>query len=282
MSDVPQLLHTVLDALDVRGEAEFWRELLALDYRPGDAASDAPADVDWLVLTRPDGRRRLAIQEVASLSTSRWPQPGHPSVSHLDTTVPTRAALDAAHERVLALGGELRLDRTDDPDEPLRAYASPAGHVFCIFVDPPAPDTAPRSRAGTCAFRLMPTDDLADAPSTLSVEEAAAGRATVLTYTWLHPDDGAQSGTLLLGLPADDGAVAAAWVDSWHQRDVVLLTGTCRAGMTSVGYDYAPGWRWEIDVVVEAAALSMVMRTRVPEADGSPAGAYDVMRASWA
>ena len=64
----------------------------------------------------------------------RWPEPGHPSVSHLDTTVPTASALDAAHERVLALGGELRLDRTDDPDEPLRAYASPAGHVFCVFV----------------------------------------------------------------------------------------------------------------------------------------------------
>jgi hypothetical protein len=38
------------------------------------------------------------------------------------------------HERVLEMGGELRLDRTDDPDEPLRAYASPAGHVFCVFV----------------------------------------------------------------------------------------------------------------------------------------------------
>ena len=55
-------------------------------------------------------------------------------MSHLDTTVPDREALDAAHERVLALGGELRFDRTDDPDEPLRAYASPAGHVFCVFV----------------------------------------------------------------------------------------------------------------------------------------------------
>ena len=55
-------------------------------------------------------------------------------MSHLDTTVPSRSALDAAHERVLALGGELRLDRTDDQDEPLRAYASPAGHVFCVFV----------------------------------------------------------------------------------------------------------------------------------------------------
>ena len=87
-----------------------------------------------LVLTHPDGRRCLAIQGVESLPANRWPEPGHPSVSHLDTTVPSTSALDAAHERVLALGGELRLDRTDDPDEPLRAYASPAGHVFCVFV----------------------------------------------------------------------------------------------------------------------------------------------------
>ena len=133
---VPQLLHTVLDAVDVRAEADFWRDLLGLAYRPGD---EVPAsgrdDADWLVLTHPDGRRCLAIQGVDSLQPSRWPEPGHPSVSHLDTTVPSRSALDAVHERVLGLGAELRLDRTDDPDEPLRAYASPAGHVFCVFVD---------------------------------------------------------------------------------------------------------------------------------------------------
>ena len=133
---VPQLLHTVLDAVDVRAEADFWRDLLGLAYRPGD---EVPAsgrdDADWLVLTHPDGRRCLAIQRVDTLPPSRWPEPGPPSVSHLDTTVPSRSALDAVHERVLGLGAELRLDRTDDPDEPLRAYASPAGHVFCVFVD---------------------------------------------------------------------------------------------------------------------------------------------------
>ena len=135
MSDVPRLLHTVLDARDVRREAEFWRELLGLVYRPGDEAPTHGADdADWLVLTRPDGRRCLAIQGVEQLPDSRWPEPGHPSISHLDTTVATRAALDRVHERVLALGGELRLDRTDDPQEPLRAYASPEGHVFCVFV----------------------------------------------------------------------------------------------------------------------------------------------------
>ncbi|GAA5121559.1 VOC family protein [Alloalcanivorax gelatiniphagus] len=132
---VPQLLHTVLDAVDVRGEAEFWRDLLGLAYRPGDEVPDSGADDgDWLVLTHPDGRRCLAIQGVDSLPPSRWPEPGHPSVTHLDTTVPSRSALDAVHERVLGLGAELRLERTDDPEEPLRAYASPAGHVFCVFV----------------------------------------------------------------------------------------------------------------------------------------------------
>jgi hypothetical protein len=53
---------------------------------------------------------------------------------HLDLTVDSVEDLDEQHGRVLELGGELRHDRSDDPDEPLRAYADPAGHVFCIFV----------------------------------------------------------------------------------------------------------------------------------------------------
>lgn len=133
---VPQLLHTVLDARDPRREAEFWRMLLGLAYRPGDEApaDGARDDSDWLVLTHPDGRRCLAVQRVDRLPESRWPEPGHPAVAHLDTTVPSLSALDAVHGLVLELGGELRLDRTDDTEEPLRAYASPEGHVFCVFV----------------------------------------------------------------------------------------------------------------------------------------------------
>ena len=37
-------------------------------------------------------------------------------------------------------GAALLLDRSADPEEPLRVYADPAGHPFCIFV---APDPAP-------------------------------------------------------------------------------------------------------------------------------------------
>jgi Glyoxalase-like domain len=51
-------------------------------------------------------------------------------------TVPTKAELDVQHQRALALGARLLLDRSADPEEPLRVYADPAGHPFCIFVAP--------------------------------------------------------------------------------------------------------------------------------------------------
>ena len=134
---------------------------------------------------------------------------------------------------------------------------------------------------GTCAFRLMPTDEFDTGASAVSVEAAAAGRAVIVSYTWAHPTDGPQSGTVLLGVPGEDGSVSAAWVDSWHQRDVVSLTGTGTTTGATVAYEYAPGWTWEIEVAVDAGSLSLVMRNGVPESDDGPATRYDAMRASW-
>ncbi|WP_184563724.1 VOC family protein [Streptomyces paradoxus] len=48
--------------------------------------------------------------------------------------VKTVEDLKARHERVLSLGGSLRSDNEQGPDEPFRVYADPAGHPFCIFV----------------------------------------------------------------------------------------------------------------------------------------------------
>ena len=53
---------------------------------------------------------------------------------HLDTVVATTAELETQRQRALDLGATLRLDRTDDPEEPLYVFADPAGHPFCIFV----------------------------------------------------------------------------------------------------------------------------------------------------
>ena len=56
-----------------------------------------------------------------------------PQQLHLDATVPTMADLDVTLERAVALGARLLEDRSDDPEEPLRVYADPVGHPFCII-----------------------------------------------------------------------------------------------------------------------------------------------------
>ncbi|WP_280269667.1 VOC family protein [Nocardia wallacei] len=138
----PTLRSTVLDATDPRGLAEFYRQLLGYEYRPGDEPppAGAPDTADWLVLLSPTGRARLAFQGVPDLPRSSWPKPDVPQQLHLDLSVPSIEELVAQHERALGLGATLLYDRFDDPVEPLYVYADPAGHPFCIFVVPPDGD----------------------------------------------------------------------------------------------------------------------------------------------
>lgn len=134
----PRLRQTVLDTEDPRELAEFYRVLLGLSYRPGDEPPPPgrpdPHGEDWLVLVGADGLPALAFQRVASLRPPTWPEGERPQMLHLDTTVPSAADLEEQHHRALQLGATLLLDRSDDPNEPLRVYADPAGHPFCIFV----------------------------------------------------------------------------------------------------------------------------------------------------
>jgi catechol 2,3-dioxygenase-like lactoylglutathione lyase family enzyme len=140
--DVPTLRQVVLDCTDARALAEFYRQLLGFRYRRGDEppgqGEPDPAGQDWLVLQDDTGTPRLAFQQVAELSAVTWPEGPIPQQLHLDLTVSTREDLDAQHDRALALGARLLRDRSADADEPLRVYADPAGHPFCIFVSRPA------------------------------------------------------------------------------------------------------------------------------------------------
>jgi len=142
----PAIRQTVLDTTDPRRLAEFYRQLFGLRYRPGDEppgpGQPDPKAQDWLILIIPDGGVALAFQKVSELAEATWPDGPVPQQVHLDSTVPTMADLDVAHERALALGARLLEDRSDDPEEPLRVYADPAGHPFCIIAailraDPP-------------------------------------------------------------------------------------------------------------------------------------------------
>lgn len=144
--EFPELCQVVLDGTDVRSLAEFYRRLLGLHYRPGDEppapGEPDPMGEDWLVLRDSVGTNRVAFQQVAELPEATWPEGPRPQQLHLDLTVRTAEDLDAQHERAMALGARLLQDRFDDPEEPLRVYADPAGHPFCIFATDVATDGA--------------------------------------------------------------------------------------------------------------------------------------------
>jgi catechol 2,3-dioxygenase-like lactoylglutathione lyase family enzyme len=136
MAEYPQLLHTAIDTTDCRGLAEFYRELLGLQYRPGDEprTDRSVDDADWLVLTDSDGNRKLAFQQVERLERTTWPTHDVPMQLHVDYTVSSRDELERHRGRAEALGARVLLDRTHEEGEPLYVLADPAGHPFCIFV----------------------------------------------------------------------------------------------------------------------------------------------------
>ena len=103
----PVLQQPVIDAVDIRSVAEFYRELLGLHYRAGDELADGrePDSADWLVLLDDDGRRVLTFQRTEELKPSTWPSPEVPMQLHLDFTVPDRESLDAAHDTRCAWAG---------------------------------------------------------------------------------------------------------------------------------------------------------------------------------
>jgi catechol 2,3-dioxygenase-like lactoylglutathione lyase family enzyme len=136
MSEFPVLMHTALDALDVRALAEFYRELLGLRYRPGDEppADGSADDQDWLVLVDDGGHRKLAFQQVDTLARPTWPSDEVPKQMHLDFRVPTVEELERHRHRAERLGARTLFDRTAESEEPLYVLADPAGHPFCILV----------------------------------------------------------------------------------------------------------------------------------------------------
>jgi catechol 2,3-dioxygenase-like lactoylglutathione lyase family enzyme len=136
MPGYPLLMHTAIDATDVRPLAEFYRELLGLHYRAGEEprADGSPDDADWLVLLDDDGRRVLAFNQVAELTGATWPSDDVPKQMHHDFRVPTVEDLEHHRQRAIDLGATELHDRSDDDGEPLYVLADPAGHPFCLLV----------------------------------------------------------------------------------------------------------------------------------------------------
>ena len=131
MTELPRIRQVVLDCEDLRGLANFYRDLFGMTYPKGHETPEEGED--WLNLRGADGFD-LAFQKVDKLVVSTWPDPVVPQQLHLDASVPDGESLQKQRDRVLSLGGRVLYDRFDDPEEPLYVFADPAGHPFCIFV----------------------------------------------------------------------------------------------------------------------------------------------------
>ena len=110
----------VLDCPDPESLARFWASLVGgepVEWYDG-----------WYTLEPPPHGQRLSFQRSDS------PAPGG---VHVDLLV---ADLQAAHDRVVAAGGEYLTERWSprpDPEGrpvPWRVYRDPAGHRFCLVV----------------------------------------------------------------------------------------------------------------------------------------------------
>ena len=132
----PVLLHTVIDARDCRGLAEFYRELFGLHYRQGEEApiGGGHDDADWIVLLDDNGSRVVTVQEKRDTIPPTWPSEDVPMQMHMDFKLPTVEDLERHRERAQDLGARLLYDRSQDEGEPLYVLTDPAGHPFCLLV----------------------------------------------------------------------------------------------------------------------------------------------------
>ncbi|WP_309146661.1 VOC family protein [Curtobacterium sp. MCBD17_013] len=105
----------MIDTPAPRELAEFYRLLLGLKYREGDApGAGETGEPEWLVLTADDGTRCLAFQLAPDMPEPQWPTGTPPQMLHLDLTVDSTAALDRQRARALRSGAAVLADRSDD------------------------------------------------------------------------------------------------------------------------------------------------------------------------
>jgi catechol 2,3-dioxygenase-like lactoylglutathione lyase family enzyme len=113
----------VLDSPGPRESAEFYRRLLGWEI--------GTADEGWATVVAPGGGTKVSFQLEPLYRKPTWPSDTeHQQMQlHLDIQVDDLAA---ACEHATSLGARLA---DWQPQDHVRVFFDPDGHVFCLFVD---------------------------------------------------------------------------------------------------------------------------------------------------
>lgn len=133
----------VLDAPDASELAHFYRDLLGWQL-----FKDTP---EWATLAPSEtAGYNFAFQQEPNYVRPVWPsEPGKPLMMlHLDLEVDD---LDVATAHALSVGAELA---PHQPQEAVRVFLDPAGHPFCLYLDP---EDADGEGDGSVPDSLAPT-----------------------------------------------------------------------------------------------------------------------------
>jgi hypothetical protein len=121
---VARFRNVVIDCPDPLALAQFYANVAG--------GTPQVEDDTWVVLQIPGGPR-LGFQQATDYVPPEWPRADRNGQQfHLDFDAgSTWEEIDAAHEKVLALGAR-PLDLEDREKKDFQVYADPAGHPFCL------------------------------------------------------------------------------------------------------------------------------------------------------
>ncbi|MBN1297350.1 DUF1579 family protein [bacterium] len=111
---------------------------------------------------------------------------------------------------------------------------------------------------GTKKLWLSPGKKCRESDITVTVDQSALGRCAVITYGWSFAGE-PQEGVLVLNTDYGKGSIQAAWVDSFHMANgIMILKGgfTGQDKLDLIGQYAAPpgpdwGWRIELSALDE-------------------------------
>jgi hypothetical protein len=115
-------------------------------------------------------------------------------------------------------------------------------------------------------------DPIIKSPSTASVSADVNGQVLVIRYDWSY-EGKKETGLLVLECAADSNAATAAWTDSWHSKDTLMMcTGTYdETGRVSVLGHYSvpdnPDWGWRSEIEPSSTGFTYKMFNISPEGE---------------